>query len=281
MIRHKDIIPVGLSLIFFSLQTLACVFHLPFWLGLPFIFIFLIASMCFSAFHHHHAHCPTFSIGFLNRHLEMVLSLQTGVLTSVWKSHHNFGHHRHYLNQDLSTKDFDESNWMSKKRRVKSKTIYTLSNFLCLYPRSFRVSRAHPHSALFYELLIQTIFQLLFYVFGYIMWGWSFVGYILLPAMITLYGTIAATYIHHSGLLTKDHYSSCYNNLNPLYNVFTCNLGYHTAHHLRPGLHWSELPAYHRSIAHKIDESLCYDLPVWSFKHPPQVKRHIDSINAG
>jgi len=44
--------------------------------------------------------------------------------------------------------------------------------------------------------------------------------------------------------------------IDPLYNLRTLNLGYHAAHHLRPGLHWSQLPALHAEIAGDIPPHL-------------------------
>ena len=40
------------------------------------------------------------------------------------------------------------------------------------------------------------------------------------------------------------------------YNLCTCNLGYHTAHHIQCGRHWSELPQLHEEIKHKIPAHL-------------------------
>jgi hypothetical protein len=44
------------------------------------------------------------------------------------------------------------------------------------------------------------------------------------------------------------------------YNILTGNLGFHTAHHYRPGVHWSRLPALHDTIAHEIPAD-CYVSP--------------------
>ena len=45
--------------------------------------------------------------------------------------------------------------------------------------------------------------------------------------------------------------------------------GYHTAHHHRPGVHWSELPKLHAEHAHKIDPALLqrswWRFMVWTF----------------
>ncbi len=60
------------------------------------------------------------------------------------------------------------------------------------------------------------------------------------------------TYDHHAGLDQQAPYQASYNITDPWYNFFTCNLGYHTAHHLQCGRHWSQLPQLHQEIKHKI-----------------------------
>ena len=78
----------------------------------------------------------------------------------------------------------------------------------------------------------------------------------ILPMLMGLFLTAWATHDHHAGLKTDDDYTASYNNLNPLYNLLTGNLGYHTAHHLKGGLHWSKLPRLHEKIKHKIPDEL-------------------------
>ena len=48
-----------------------------------------------------------------------------------------------------------------------------------------------------------------------------------------------------------------------LLNFFLFNNGYHTIHHLKPGLHWSATPAAHRQIAHHITPALNERSFVW------------------
>src|SRR5207248_11273423 len=46
------------------------------------------------------------------------------------------------------------------------------------------------------------------------------------------------------------------NLVGPMLNPVLFNNGYHTVHHLKPGVHWSELPALHAQHVHHIDPSL-------------------------
>jgi fatty acid desaturase len=74
----------------------------------------------------------------------------------------------------------------------------------------------------------------------------------LLPAALTLLHTCWATYEHHAGLPTTSHFEATTNREHALYNAMSWNLGYHTAHHVQPGLHWSELPRFHEELRDRI-----------------------------
>jgi fatty acid desaturase len=79
----------------------------------------------------------------------------------------------------------------------------------------------------------------------------GFFVFVLAPAF-SLWGTAWATYAHHAKRETATHFVASNNMMNRFYNWATGNLGYHTAHHYLPGIHWSRLPQLHASIAHRI-----------------------------
>ncbi len=77
-----------------------------------------------------------------------------------------------------------------------------------------------------------------------------------LPMLLGLWLTAWVTYAHHAGLDTDNEFEASYNNLNKWYNIFTGNLGYHTAHHHKQGVHWSQLPQLHQKIKNFIPSNL-------------------------
>ena len=76
------------------------------------------------------------------------------------------------------------------------------------------------------------------------------------PMVISLLFTSWVTHDHHSGLGVDNEFHASYNNTSRVYNLLTGNLGYHTAHHYRQGVHWSKLPELHEKIKHQIPPEL-------------------------
>jgi len=213
---------------------------------LAFYFVLMILpKACISAWNHHHQHRHVFKQAALNRILEFFYALHTGVTTNLWVLHHNFGHHRNFLDQEK-----DESRWKRKDGSTMGKIEYTIAVAATAYPRGFQVGKSFPKQQRQFVLYGNiTLFLLLLLTF-YNPLNALFV--FILPMISSLLYTSLATYKHHVGLDTQDQFSASHNKTNRFYNFVTGNLGYHTAHHYKQGIHWSELPALHDKIKHKI-----------------------------
>ena len=69
-------------------------------------------------------------------------------------------------------------------------------------------------------------------------------------------------YLNHYGCNERsdDPYACANNSTSRAFNAVCHNFGYHTAHHLRPAAHWTELPAIHACIAHRIPHGASKDI---------------------
>jgi fatty acid desaturase len=204
------------------------------------------------AWNHHHQHTLTFHAKPLNRLLEFFYALHTGVTTNLWVLHHVLGHHKNFLDQER-----DESAWKRRNGTRMGVLEYTFTVASTAYYRGFQVGKKHPRvqrNFLLYSILtFAGVALLCWYRFVPALFVF------LLPMAISLLFTVWVTYEHHSGLDTDEEFHASYNNGNRLFNLLTGNLGYHTAHHYRQGLHWSKLPELHESIKHLIPPGLIRD----------------------
>jgi hypothetical protein len=79
--------------------------------------------------------------------------------------------------------------------------------------------------------------------------------YVITPMLVSTQFVLIINYIQHVHTDEESQYNHS-RNFTGLYNRFLLNNGYHTVHHEKPGLHWSQLPAEHEKIKHLIDPSL-------------------------
>ncbi len=201
------------------------------------------------AWNHHHQHLFTFRNTALNRGLEFCYALHTGITTHLWLFHHVLGHHLNFLDQEK-----DESRWKRKDGSQMGVIEYTLNVALTAYPRGYAVGKRRPKQMK--TFLIYSIST--FLIVASLVWFNPAQGLFLfvLPMITSMLFTAYVTYDHHTGLDSENEFEASYNNLNPVYNRLTGNLGYHTAHHHKQGVHWSKLPSLHATIADKIPDFL-------------------------
>ena len=248
--RHKEDRKIVAIVAALSAVDVAVYFALnSTWLFVAYWLLMFIPKGLIAPWNHHHQHCMTFRSPVLNRLLEVSYGLHTGMTGNLWVLHHNLGHHVNYRDQAK-----DESRWRRKSGKKMGVVEYTLSVTLTAYQRAFRVGKRYPKH------------QRVYLALGAITWGLVIASIIYkpvagmfvfaVPMVCTVLYTSWVTYDHHAGLDSDDHMKASYNIMNRWFNRLTGNLGYHTAHHYKPGLHWTALPALHDEIKHRIPAEL-------------------------
>jgi fatty acid desaturase len=250
LFRHpSDRLPVAIITVA-SVIDLAAYFLIDsLWVLATYWAFFALPKGLICAWSHHHQHVHTFRHALPNRLYEVLLALHTGICTNLWVLHHNLGHHLNFLDQSK-----DESAWKRKDGSTMGELEYTAIVASTAYFRALQVGKRHPkHRKVFLRWTAITVTLV-----AALVWLRPMPGIFIfaLPMLVSLTFTSWATYDHHAGLDTKNGFEASYNIMNPVFNVLTGNLGYHTAHHHRQGMHWSKLPELHASIAHEIPEQL-------------------------
>jgi len=246
---------------------LAVFFFAPTWVAALSLIPLAVLSMFIAPINHHHQHFNTFHSAVLNRLYEIPLALQTGISPYGWVLHHNLGHHRNYLNQRPHPEP-DESKWTRKDGATMGPIEYTIDLMLCQQFDMLKVGRKHPRflrAFLLMKIPVWTITGILLYLNPV-----NAMLVFVIPGFIALCHTSYSTYGHHAGFYPTSHYDASMNNVSPVYNFLTCNLGYHTAHHKRPGLHWSLLPKLHEEIKDEIPPGMIRTT-FWSANEPERI----------
>ncbi len=258
MFRYRaDILPVSIVVAFFAFDVAAFI-AAPWWIAAVVGVVGLLPKACICAWNHHHQHVQTFRWKYLNRALEVIYALQTGALPLAWELHHNAGHHVNYLDQSL-----DESRWKTLKGRQMGTHEYAMSVAGTAYFRIWKKAKVSSKTKRM-QFLLWAIIVCLVVLLSLIVNPLNSLFLVITPMVAGLYITAWHTYYHHAGLDTDNKYEASWNILHTGYNILTLNLGYHTAHHVRCTVHWSELPAFHESIAEHIPARL-YTRPCFPF----------------
>jgi fatty acid desaturase len=203
---------------------------------------------------HNHQHCATFNGRRLNRLYGCLVTLAIGQPAIAIVPMHNLNHHVHangprdFVRSSLATSRWNLANLVlfpfrafAGFARAKGRVLRRWRESNPAAYRQLLLERGVLYPALALLLCLRPLETLLFVVAPWAFGQW---------------GIIAVNLLQHQECDPGSRFDHSRNFTGRLLNWWTFNNGYHTAHHLRPGLHWSLLPAFHRSIRHRIDPRL-------------------------
>lgn len=200
----------------------------------------LVFSCC--AINHNHLHCPTFNRAALNRVFDLLLTIARGHTTRTIIVPHNFNHHLHCGGkEDWSRPELAGTGLLPL--RV-GRYVWRASKEMAIQRRKDgapKLETSDKHNQRF-EQIILLIFM------GYVFYQDIFLALILvvLPWIGSMAALLAINFFQHEGCDPGSELNHSRNFTGRISNWLLFNSGYHTAHHLFPGKHWSELPGLHQ-----------------------------------
>ncbi len=259
MKRHPKILryredrwPLAYTLMVLAVQLLLFFAVRNLWITALCVVLFQPVQAVAIACNHYQHHINVFTVRWLNRAYEVILFLQTGTPPYLITLHHNLGHHPHYLEPELDT-----LRWQNPGGSPRSLLECLVKNFAGHLTWTVAIGRRYPKVYRRFKIMTAVSFAVLFILIYLdpVKAMIVFAG----PMLLAIFNVARLGYDQHAGLdLDGDlgHLGASRNIESRLYNLVTFNSGYHTAHHVRPGLHWSRLPEFHRRLRDRIPAHL-------------------------
>ena len=192
---------------------------------------------------HNTIHAPVFKKKEWNKLFQMALSFCYGHSTSAFVPGHNFSHHKY----TQSSKDAMRTSKARFKLNLLNQLFFffIMSGDIVKGEVRFALKMRNQRPEWFRQYLLE-----MGLVFGvkvallFVNWKCA-VLFILIPHQYAAWGIVGTNYFQHDGCDEEHPYNHSRNFSGTILNWFLFNNGFHGAHHIKPNLHWSLLPAYH------------------------------------
>jgi fatty acid desaturase len=220
---------------------------LPFALALPLPAVIALGAISIAlrsvapVHQHCHAHLQIFRHPTVNALYDAILALAAGNITAVWELQHVAGHHRSYLTP--------EADPAACGRFGNSRVAFTVLGDASSFTDSLAIARRTQRGT---ARLWRQQLGYLALLAGLVAWSpWLALALFVAPALLLRWAVFWVSYSQHAGAPLVDVYSGSITHFG-LSNRFYLNVGHHTAHHEKPTLHWTQLPARTARIAARI-----------------------------
>ena len=251
-LRYRiDAISVAVVVATVGLQFTAYGMALPWYFVIPILF----GVRQLHLVEHNHAHLKIFRQSFLNELLGWMCFVSNGFPLECYEMHHVHNHHRYTQRFDGEARDWSSPFGFGGTRYPDQPVgrLHYMVTFMALaWLHCLIEVLRRPGDALSRRFLRSAV--ICFGACAVMAYAqpWEFFLFFLIPWLVVYLGVASNNYDHHEHCKLTTPYDSSNVDLRFPYRGFGFNIGYHVAHHIKPTLHWSLLPRFHREVAHLI-----------------------------
>lgn len=215
------------------------------------LWIVSLAARSIAPVHHHcHSHRRTYRYSVFNHAYDLVLMLAAGNTTAVWELQHVLGHHQAYLEPAA-----DPAGTTRFGGGPLQRIIFTIAGDFCSFGDSIAVARRQREPGWWVARLVSQQAAQLVVLAALIYWNpRAALSFFVIPWIILRWFVFYYSYSQHHGAPNHDVYSGSITRFGWTNAVFL-NVGHHTAHHEKPTLHWTLLPARTQTILARIPKA--------------------------
>lgn len=202
----------------------------------------LLLSVGLCCINHNHAHRPLWRTHWLNRLTDVWIGLLQGHPVFMFEVAHINSHHR-YNQSDQDVTRVGEAG----RPHALAWLVFPLRTL-----RPLRGLRNRWLNQLPWPARLRVLLE---YGPLLILWVWALstdwqraLGLIGAPQLVSLHFLLASNYLQHAATDHGSAHNHARNFTGRLFNLLHFNVGYHSAHHAWPQLHWTELPAAHARL---------------------------------
>lgn len=221
----------------------------------PLLYILsLFMAISVSVIAHNHNHVPIWKSKALNTFQDYWLTVFYGFPAFAWIPTHNRNHH-HFNNREgdyTITYRYSENNNMMTLLSYPS-----ISSYFQQKPISDYLKHLWEKDRPRFYLAAGQYVALIGWCVAALVLDWQkAVLYILIPHQVALFSVLVFNYIQHVHADEESPVNHSRNFVGAALNVMLFNNGYHTVHHDKSSMHWSETPEAHAKVAHAISPEL-------------------------
>jgi fatty acid desaturase len=211
-------------------------------------------AMPVSVIAHNHNHLNIWTVDVLNCLTDYWLTMFYGFPVFGWIPTHNQNHHKmnNRPGDYTATWRYTEANHIFMLLAYPSVSGYHQQKPI----REYLINAWKSNKPRFYYCTSQIVVLVAFIAVGLLLDWYKTLIYIVCQQQVATFTVLVFNFLQHVHADEESEWNHSRNFTGPILNGLLFNNGFHTVHHWKSTVHWSETPALHYTVEKKIDPKL-------------------------